>query len=77
MALWDSVLKSIGKTDLKGWGDLLSGGAAAYGAYKQGEMASKLAKLQLKDYEDEKKRKKNTQNNINSAYSARLPLTTK
>ena len=60
----------------KDWGSLLSGGAAAYGAYKQGDMASKLAKLQLNDYNDEKKRKKRTQDNISSAY-AQLPLTTK
>jgi len=67
------VFKDISAKD---WGSIISGGADAYGAYKQGDMASKLAKLQLDDYEDEKKRKERTQNNISSAY-AQLPLTAK
>jgi len=75
MDLWSSVLNTLSKTDMNKWGNLLSGGAAAYGAYKQGQAANKIAKLQLRDYEDEKARKKRTQGRIDTAYAARLPLT--
>jgi len=69
----DWILKLLGSDGAKNFGSLLSGGAAAYGAYKQGQAADQIAKLQLRDYNEERDRRKRTQGRIDSSF-ARLPL---
>ena len=77
MAGIDWLVNGFKSLDAKDWGNILSGGASAYGALKQGAVADNFLKLQTQAYKDEKKRKKKFQERLDLSAEKNLGQTHK